>query len=96
MASGIAHTIVRFGKLLEQPGGREYVEFSQAEGIVPEPLSTEDAALVTVRALAFPPLHGSGVAFTVGSAGPGLPPVQEEWAEMFGQLKSSVPPAMAG
>jgi hypothetical protein len=62
---------------------------------VPGPPSAEDAASVTVRAIPFPPSQGSGVAFTVSSAGPGVPPVQEEWAKMFGQLKSSVASAMA-
>jgi hypothetical protein len=95
IASGIAHTIVRFGKLLDQPGGTTYIEFTQVEGMVPGPLSTEDAALVAARAIAFPPSQGEGTAFTVGSTGPGLPPAQEQWAEMFGQLKPSVTASVA-
>lgn len=57
---------------------------------------TEDAALVTVCAIALPLLKGAGIAFSVGFAGLGVPPMREEWAEMFGQLKASVQPAAAG
>lgn len=88
-ACGVAHTILRFGKLVDRPGGSTYLEFSQAEGAAPGAISREDAALVCARALAFPPKTGQGVAFTVGAAGPGKPPSKDEWAQMFGQLKGS-------
>jgi hypothetical protein len=77
-------------------GGSTYIEFSQPgstssggedDGGAAGDIAREDAALVAVRALLFPPGPGKGLEFNAGGAGPGSPPEKEQWAEMFGRLE---------
>lgn len=91
---GVPYTIARFSRLTDSIGGMSYIEFKQgADGsdgdAAPGNLSREDAALVAVRALQFPPRGGEGIVVTVGGAGSGVPPQGEDWTDMFGRLKSS-------
>lgn len=90
-ACGLAHTILECGPILDRMGGNAYIEFTQAAGAAPGAIAREDAALVAVRAVSFPPAAGAGVTFTVGSAGTGVPPQGDEWSQMFGRLEAVVP-----
>lgn len=86
---GLTHTILECGPILDAMGGNTYIEFTQGSGAAPPgAIAREDAALVAVRALAFPPPAGQGVTFTVGSAGKGLPPQGDDWAVMFERLQA--------
>eukprot|EP00892_Ulva_mutabilis_P000978 jgi/Ulvmu1/10881/UM007_0057.1 len=93
-ACGVPYTIARFSRLTNSIGGMGYIEFTQAEvgeadaATAPGELSREDAALVAVRALQFPPAEGQGVVVVVGGAGRGVPPQGDDWADMFGRLKA--------
>lgn len=96
-AAPVPHTVIQFGRILDRLGGNTYIEFGQAEGAVPGPIAREDAALVAVRALAFPPPEGSALVFQAGGAGAGAPPERDEWKEMFANLQTvSVERAVSG
>ena len=111
--SGLRHTVLRFQSLKDGMGGQSYLEFNQDAGDTSgaessgngavdrsSAVSREDAALVLVRALAFPPAEGSGLVFSARALpGRGTPPSQDDWAAMFGRLQQSQAeplPASAG
>ena len=88
-ASGLSHTILRFGRILDRLGGNTYIEMSQGNELAPGAIAREDAALVAVRCLSFVPPAGQGVVCSVGGAGPGTPPSGEDWSELFNRLQVS-------
>ena len=88
-ASGLSHTILRFGPILDRLGGNTYLEIRQGSELSPGAIAREDAALVAVRALNFAPAPGQGLVCQVGSAGKGVPPSGNDWADMFTRLETS-------
>ncbi|DBA83648.1 TPA: hypothetical protein ACH3X1_006207 [Trebouxia sp. C0004] len=82
--SGIPFTIVRAGKIQNQPGSNMQLNISQDDqtsGVI----SREDVARVLAGVLQAPPEHG--LVFQVTASGPGQPP--EDWVSTLSQLSAA-------
>lgn len=82
--SGIPFTIVRAGKIQNQPGSNMQLSISQDDQMSGE-ISREDVARVLAGVLQAPPEHG--LVFQVTASGPGRPP--EDWVSTLSQLSAA-------
>eukprot|EP00898_Chlorokybus_atmophyticus_P002117 jgi/Chlat1/2906/Chrsp2S04656 len=84
-AATVPYTIVRVGKLLDQPGGMVPVTLSQGRNQNLGSVSREDVAKACVRALEAPPQHGLTFEVVTGQ-GTG----ETDWDSVFENLQESV------
>lgn len=82
--SGIPFTIVRVGKIQNQPGANMTLQLSQTDQSSGD-ISREDVARVLAGALQAPPKQG--LEFQVAASGPGRPP--EDWVSTLNQLTAT-------